>query len=303
MSLYPNNNKTTRSHCDNRVKKYKSQMPVCPSENNEINILKCDSNNNSRACPVLYCNYQKHAEENSKIFERNLSQDASRPIKSIRGGYTRCHQYIDLDSNNPDLYLNLKNKIPPGTLIKNKYIPGKGAGIEFLRHIDVDSDLRNLKIKKSNCPSKKFKPNMECQQNTVDNPQLLMKPYCQNYKHFKFNDSTPIYKTKCDQQVEVVNKILPQNEYADVNLPCSSRVNLNYTNCGYDVKRSGNNCLEFQNFQKCQNPTQWKAQPLLFSQHSDVPGHNNLYVGPVRSNHKCENLWNNVSKRQYINEP
>ena len=40
-------------------------------------------------------------------------------------------------------------------------------------------------------------------------------------------------KTKCDQQVEVVNKILPQNEYADVNLPCSSRVNLNYTNCGY----------------------------------------------------------------------
>lgn len=308
MNLYPynpkNKNSLYRTDCDNRLKKSKSRMPVCPSENNEINILKCDQNNNSKSCPVLLCNYKKYAQENSKIFERNFSPEASIPIKPMRGGYTRCHQYIDLDSTNSDLYLDLNKKILPGKIIKNKYIPGKGSGIEFLKHIDVDSELRNLRIKNTNCPKKKYIPNTECHYNKTDsNIDLLTKPYCQNYKSLAFDDSTQIYKSTCGKKIQKVDKIVSYNQISDIHIPCKSNVNLNYTNCNYKSKVTGPNCSNYQNnFKTCDNVTDWKSQPLLYGQNKDINGYDNLQIGPNRTNHKCENLWNNVSKRKYIND-
>ena len=303
MSLYPYQSNDVKSFLitDDSIKK-KNQLTTCPSENNDINILKCDQNNLSRTCPVLLCNFRKHEKENSKIYERNFSNDADRPLVSMRGGFHRCKQYIDLDSNNPDMHLNLSRKIKKNTLVKNKYIPGKGSGVEYLKNIDIDSELRNLRRYNTKCPLKKYIPDKRCSESQFSNPGLLEKPYCQNFKDYKFNDKTKSYKTKCRKDLQIVDRIIPSNEINIKSLDCNSRINFNYTNCNYQTQPVTENCPEYSSFKQCRNVTDWKTQPLLYGNNRDIPNHNNIIVGPERTNHQCENLWNNVSKRQYISE-
>lgn len=268
--------------------------------NEDLDILKCSKNNLSKTCPVLLCNYEKHNLENSKIFDRNTSKDADLPIKPMRGGFTRCHQYIDLDATNADLHLNLNKQIPTNQNIKNKYIPGKGSGIDFLKNIDIDSELKNLDIDNSKCPSDKFAPDSECINRNFNNPRLLKKPYCQNYKKYKYKNNSKPYKTICGNNLLNVEGLY-DNENENYNsLKCNSLVKFNYTDCDYPSNNTPGNCSSYKLVNQCDNVSNWNNHPLLNDPNYSTRS-NNTGVGPHRSNHNCENIWNNITKRQYLN--
>ena len=168
-----------------------------------------------------------------------------------------------------------------------------------MKHIDVDSELKNLQYKDTLCPNKKYKPNNICH-NTITNSDLLSNPYCQNYKKYNFNDKTKKYKTKCQQSPQIINKNDDYSPYSKNNYNCSLPVKLNYTNCHYKTNKNYENCSSIDFLEQCSKVTDWKSQPLLYSNNRDM-SNKILSVGPNRTNHECENLWNNVSRRKYIN--
>ena len=73
---------------------------------------------------------------------------------------------------------------------------------------------------------------------------------------------------------------------------------MNYNICTYSLKES-KNCL-VNNIKKRCNPQMPYKQPILFQYNDDICYNNSLQVGPERHPHKCENLWNNLTRRSSI---
>jgi hypothetical protein len=307
MNLYPYNsykiNSRFRIDCNNRLKKKNSNFPVCPAENNQEDILNCCQNNYSKACPVLLCNYQKQAEQNSKILNRFFPDQPQKVTKPIRGGYYVCKKYYDLDSKEDESKIDLHNEINDFQSIQGTYIPGKGSGTDFLRKIDIDSNIKNLNYRMTDCPAQKYTPKSQCLNKKVSGPKLLTNPYCQNYKRYSFNDKTSSYKTFCQNNPQIVDKYnIGTPIYANSKAPnlCQETLKMNFKNCNYSKSKKQKNCINHRPFGTCQETTEWKSQPILYGFNSDIPCGKSLFVGPERTNHQCENLWNNVTKRKYI---
>ena len=76
---------------------------------------------------------------------------------------------------------------------------------------------------------------------------------------------------------------------------------MNYSRCDYDteLKTNSTNCLKKKTFKKCNPPMPFK-QPILFQNETDVCNPLIMQVGPERTNHTCENIWDNVTNRKYI---
>lgn len=100
---------------------------------------------------ILLCNYNKNNTQNKAIYEYNFTKNLTNPPILYRGHFNVCHQYINLDKDNMDLYKDINNKITNFYKLENKFIPGKGQGSDFLKFIDVDSELKNLNIIDSKC--------------------------------------------------------------------------------------------------------------------------------------------------------
>ena len=91
-SLYCSNNSRNKANClfnvdcNNGNKSNNVEYP-CPAEFDNYEILGCSQNNKSKSCPVLLCNYEKAANENSKIFSRNFPLNQTPIIPTYRGEY------------------------------------------------------------------------------------------------------------------------------------------------------------------------------------------------------------------------
>ena len=65
---------------------------------------------NKDSCPVYYCNYNKAADENKKIFQRNIPKK-HRPLSvPHRNGYMVCKKHIDLNLSETTRYKDQTNK-------------------------------------------------------------------------------------------------------------------------------------------------------------------------------------------------
>ena len=195
-----------RVECDNRRKKYQEISPFCPGEEtdfeNTYNILKCNNNNLSRACPVLLCNYAKQAQQNIDIYQRNVPDCKVAVSKSFRGGYNVCRKHIDLDEDDEDTKVKLSNIIVDFENLSAPFVPGKGKGSDFLKRIDVDSELKLLNYNNTLCPSRKrnvancigdYNKCLELKsQKDCSGQRILSDPLCENTKECIFNNSTNV---------------------------------------------------------------------------------------------------------------
>ena len=284
--LSTRNNKECKFNvdCDNSPKPNQVNNP-CPAKFQEI--LGCSENNDSRACPVLLCNYQKQAEENTSIYNRIFPKKKINIIPDYRGSYKVCQDYRDLNiiDKKPDHKIDLRDNFKE---IQNNFNPGKPDKIQYLNNIDIESDLKNLDRNTSLCPPEKYEP-PPYKKYVVSHPLILNNPTSQKYKYYQFNDNTKIYCAK--NPVIVSRDTSPKRRE---NLKDESVVGFNYDInnkfCNYELLEQVSNESPFRNYN----------QPVLKQQSTDMPNNNKLQVGPQRRNHSTEALWNNVSRRKHI---
>jgi len=261
---------------------------------NTFNILKCNENNFSRTCPVMMCNYAKHTQQNNDIYKRNFSDKKMKPTELYRGQFDICKKLVNMDATNPDMKVNLKNKISKFTNIKAEFIPGKGRGTDFLRNIDIDSDLKCIGHYNTWCPSEKYAPDNNCNKTCHLNNELLEKPYCQLYRRDLNGNPTENYTTKCCQSIQRVDKC-GFNDDLCPDFSNKQLVKMNYKLENSVKKNMTKNCQNKKLFNRCK-PMMPHQEPIIFQSTVDFCP-KPLMVGPTRQDHFCENTWNNQTKR------
>ena len=251
--------------------------------------------------PLLLCNYKKQNQLNKSIFERNFAKNLSKPIIPIRPNYDICNNQTDLNKDNIDYNNDLKNKIVSFNNIKTQFVPGKGQGINFLKNIDIDSELKSLNHKNTLCNVFKYNPlysnklindNATSSNTTnVNNPKLLDNPYNQNYLRYRYNDK--INNTNIDKYLDK-NKLYKNADYID---DSQSIVGIKYIRNSMNDNNycsTHNNCTNMSEFRRCNNNNR---SILVKTNMENCP---KMQVGPERKNHTCENLWSNVTRRKHI---
>ena len=228
---------------------------------NDENILYCDKKKN---IPLLYCNYLKQYQQNSKIFNRNFSKNLEAPIMPYRCSFKICNKQVDLNDINKT---NFNNKICCFKNIKNKFIPGKGHGTEFLKNINIDSELKSLDYKNSRCNIDKFNPI--------------------NLRKNKFNTNIGCKNKQCNENI---NSICDKNNYFP---KLENVIHKNYCYTQNNVNINNTNCINKNGFKCCKNKINHK-HPILYQQY-----HNNLKC-ECMNNHNCENIWDNNTNRKFI---
>ena len=242
---------------------------------------------------VLYCNFKKQNKENKSILDRNLPNPELTIIPDYRSEYMICRKYKNM------------NQIPKSDRVfqsiqqphLNGLYPGKSSAKGYFENIDVDSDLKNLNIDNTLCPTKKYHMNKDINEfNNQHHP---------SYWNFHTdNEYTPYntYKTDCNWQKQEVKEFSCQNKNSVE--PTQSIIQFNYKN-----NNSNEDCLGVSGCLP-KNPNHvYVKQPLPYQYKTDMmqatPGSISsptlpMNIGPERSNHTLENIWNNVSKRRYI---
>ena len=269
----------------------KTQLSSKIDAENTFDILKCNNNNLSRTCPVMMCNYSKHTQQNNDIYKRNFSDKKMKPTQLYRGQFDVCRKLINLDAKNSDLKVNLKNKITNFRNIRSEFIPGKGRGTDFLRNIDVDSDLKCIGHLNTSCPFKKFFPDNKCKKVCHINNEILEKPYCQLYRRDLNGNPTENYVTKCCETIQKVDKCGFRDDLCP-DLSNKQLVKMNYKLKTHNIAK---NCQNNKLFNRCK-PMMPHREPILFQDTVDFCP-KPLKVGPIRQDHFCENTWNNQTKR------
>ena len=216
--------------------------------------------------PLLLCNYKKQNQLNKSIFERNFSDNLSQPIIPIRPNFDICNNQKDLNKGNNvyNINNNLKNKIEFFKNIKTQFIPGKGQGIDFLKNIDVDSELKSLNFRNTLCDEYKHNP-------LFSNNDFFSNTYIDN----KFLNKNINY---IDDSKSIVGINYIRNNMNDNNY-CSTH----------------NNCTNMSEFRRCNKKD--NRAILLKTNVENCP---KMQVGPERKNHTCENLWSNVTRRKHL---
>ena len=261
-----------RLDCSNDIKKNNVQSP-CPGFENKI--LDCDID---KPCPV----YIKIDPPNPLV-KRNIPDKVCPAIPDYRGEYKVCAKYI---SKTPDLKTDLTKKHGYIHHPKNDMTPGKGCGLDFLRNIDIDSELRRGK-NHSECPENNYRGSY-CKKTVVSNPRLLNYPSCENNKYYAFNDIMGGEKTKCNKKLPPISR--DTSKKYRLNLKDKNVVKFNYeptnSECYKNPLEPNNTLLDLR-------------QPLLFQEDKEE-NKAFMQVGPERRNHTVENIWGNVTRRKYI---
>ena len=115
------------------------------------NILNCDKNNSSRACPIMFCNINYDNEMNQNIYKRNRIFNRSVLLNPRPDFKTNCYTYITDDNG----FKNADSK-------NNQYF----------KNIDIENELKNIKEKDSKCSRKNYKPLQLPEQKLKANIQL-----------------------------------------------------------------------------------------------------------------------------------
>lgn len=100
-------------------------------------ILNCEKNNSSRACPVLLCNINYDNEISHNVYKRNLFLKREVLMDPRETFQTNTYEYVKDKTNfeNPDMGNNL-----------------------YFKNIDDENQLKNIKEKLSKCSRKTYQP-------------------------------------------------------------------------------------------------------------------------------------------------
>jgi hypothetical protein len=282
--------------CNNLNKQNHVQSP-CPADFDNYEVLGCSKNNDSKSCPVMLCNYEKSATENSKIFSRNFPENKTPIIPNYRGSFKVCNKYVDKNDISKSNRTHDNRIIAVTSEQTNEFYPGKAPASIYFQNVDVESNLYRLGNNDSKCPEKRYSAPDCSEKISNNNPTLLSNTMCQNTRFFDFTheDMIPEYQNKCGSISDDVNK-LNRRTYTceDQNTPykTQSMVEFNYKKIKNMPCSTG--CLA-RNKNHIDIP-----QPVPYSQTTGMLKQPVLLVGPERVNHKVENVWNNVTKRRYI---
>ncbi len=143
--------------------------------------------------------------------------------------------------------------------------PGKGTFCEFSKNVDIDSDLRNLQGYLTKCDV--YRTQLGCSENVYKD---------QDYEP-EFDNDLPIvnHKSPFINMSHIIS-----NKNKDIEL-CEKYIKVNpvYENCvnGKNVRYYRDKPFD------CNQITNRRKEPLV--------------IGPKRVDHKCERIWNNITKR------
>jgi hypothetical protein len=243
---------------------------------------KC-SNAASKVCPPMMCNFAKQNCMNRTIYERNMAVCPMDIIPDYRSEFKMCgDSYLD---KNTTPKLNLTNRVEDYSNIKNCMEQGKGNMINYLRNIDVDSELKRYPYRWSLCNEPKHqKPN--CPDFCVDKPIKNEEHYIKNsqfYNQLRTDNLVPIRNinppVSCRYSPFNMVDVNIQREYPSNNDPCTfvpTRMTDQNTDSHkkYNLLVAGNYTLDMN------------TAPVL-------------KLGPERCDNQVNNLWNNNTKRRY----
>ena len=261
---------------------------------------------NNKIQPVYLCNYDKENEENMKLFNRNFCNlnEKKEIIMDFKPNYNICQNYKTINNFKNT---NLINKIDTCNLsnVTNECEPNKANYLNYLKNIDIDTELKSINRKNINCDEYSYVSNRilddKYNYNIIPNEQTV--PYNTTNNNTNNNNNTENvnyvkhFMTECEKQ----NKYVPNN--------CKSNYNdeevILFNKCG--LPNSENEI--------CDERYKNKKNPYLFWTQDNKCNANtmNLLIGPNRINHTCENIFNNNTKRNmlscdklwdyYINSP
>ena len=285
---YSNISNLKNNNCGYSIIPKINKLNLPNQKTRDDNILGCNNNNVSKVCPVLVCNNSQ--KENEKIYNRNFSNVELKPIPGYRPEFSICKQYKNMNDIN-DKHKTHNNNIIGEPNKESDLYPGKAPASIYFKNIDIESNLKSLNLTNSNCPNKKYTTKI-CDKIVTDNPNLLDRPMCQNYKYSEFKEEAAYfkYKNKCKDTKEKVRGFTCNEQVSDIRQ--SSQLKFNYE------KRRKTPCNT-----GCLPPIDHKldiAQPLIYGNRHNMLDKPVLQIGPERSDHVVENLWNNVSRRKYI---
>lgn len=247
--------------------------PNTRSKNKCHYMLDCDNVQDQYPCsalhnPTIFEGYENkllptnvcNIEDNTKIFKRMIPSKKSKIIPDIRPGFKICN--VNKESTS-ETY-NLKNKMTSFTNINNELQPGKGNKLNYLQKIDIDTNLRNGYMS-SLCPEKQHQP-IPC-----TNDMSMNVPNCENHT----------FNGKVHSDYHEYN-----NDSRESNI-----LNFSYSD-GYQT------CMTDIN--KVNHTLSKLKQPILFQYNNDMGRCRGLQIGPTRTNHSTENIWNNITSRKSI---
>ena len=221
-------------------------------------------------------NYNKNNKTNDNYDDELIRSDFIKAKKSELGDY-----YPDYSIWNYSYRKWAKKEGQQQSSMKD--IKSQEPPIEYLRDIDIDSHLRQG-FKHSECPEKRYNPKL-CEEINVDNPNLLDSPYCENYKVYQFNDMTKDYCPFIRRVSKDTRK-----QYRPVKERDQELVDFNYRN---DNSTCNDHLRQVDTLSNLK-------QPILFQFSSDIDKRGPMPAGPNRTDHKIENVWNNITKRTGI---
>ncbi len=213
----------------------------------------------------MLCNNNKQAQQNNDIFKRNFPDKELYIRPDYREQYKVCgNKYKDM------------NIVGNPVHSEKGLTPGKADPFIYFGNIDEESQLFRLNIKNTKCNTREYKPNFNDNNVIVNKPIILDNPHNEINKYYKFDDRVPNYPVNCPTNNEKFDGIKFSN------LDVKSKTCLN----GFD------NTNELH---KIRHPV-----PLQYKYEIDnlVKNFNRefLKVGPTRTNHTVERLWNNNTK-------
>lgn len=240
----------------------------------------------------MYCNYDKENEENAKLFNRNFCSFKDKeivmdfkPNSFICQEYKTINNYQDRDLRNIIDTCGIEN-------VMNNCEPDRGNYLNYLKNIDIDTELRNINRKNSKCPEDLYLAPKLARMNR-NNPNVVQ---TNQRVPYRFNYDLEPQKFVRDK-VNYNQKTLSECKRSDM---------FDLGNCktfNYDIDLSYNKCATLNSdVNKCNEQYKNIKDPYLYWSKVNKCNSNamRVVVGPVRKDHECENLFNNNTKRKTV---
>mgnify|MGYP001353752274 FL=1 len=250
---------------------------------------------NDKIKPVYYCNYDKENIENKKLFDRSFCNvnEKKEIIMDFKPNYNICQNYTTIDNYT---HRDLNNKINTCNLdnVTNTCEPNKGNYLNYLKNIDIDSELKSMNRQNINCQEYKYTSNnIQNEPSTNLNIQYQAVPY--NVTNNNINSNNSNNNTENVNYVKhFISDCEKKNKYTPDN--CKSNYNdeevILFNKCG----------LPNYQHETCDEKYRNVDNPYLNWTQDNVCNANSmsLIVGPNRKEHSCENIFNNNTKRKIL---
>ena len=231
-------------------------------------MKKNNNNNDIQIPPLSLCNFEKTNKINQNISERNFPLNKMPISYDFRPNNTYCKNDINHIINQQKQSTTIVNEDYMDNLNKT-FHPGKGSYYGYCKSINIESELKNIKVD-SKCPSKKYQADLTCLKNNTEN---------KDYTQENNNLPTQILKKNqrtCNQNFADINGGIHNDNYSKY--PSSFDIDNNVgiiNNSNQEDKNiingNMNLCMNTKNAQDCKNNNYMKGN-FIASAVSDIRG-------------------------------